>query len=86
MRMFDADQVVGDLTAKAEKTDDLWMKSILFAAAWYLDSLIGPMITSPNTFDEVEEHPNCTVQILSNSKTGEVSVGWWENAPEVQEG
>ena len=32
-----------------------------------------------NLYDVVEEHPNCTVQILRNSVTGEESVGWWEN-------
>ena len=30
-------------------------------------------------FDKIEQHSNCTVQILSNSMTGEVSIGWWEN-------
>ncbi len=30
-------------------------------------------------YDEVEEHRNCTVQILHNSKTGEYSVGWRRN-------
>ena len=32
-----------------------------------------------NIFDQEEIHHNCTVQILKNSVTGEVSVGWWEN-------
>ena len=32
-----------------------------------------------NLFDQEERHTNCTVQILKNSVTGEVSVGWWEN-------
>lgn len=32
-----------------------------------------------NIFDEEETYPNCTVQILKNSVTGETSVGWWEN-------
>ena len=32
-----------------------------------------------NMFDKEEIFPNCTVQILTNSITGEVSVGWWEN-------
>lgn len=32
-----------------------------------------------NIFDEEEIHENCTVQILKNSQTGEISVGWWEN-------
>lgn len=32
-----------------------------------------------NLFDQEEIHTNCTVQILRNSVTGEVSVGWWPN-------
>ena len=37
--------------------------------------------TSINTgiFDKEEIHPNCTVQVLTNTVTGEVSVGWWPN-------
>ena len=35
-----------------------------------------------NLFDQEEIHHNCTVQILKNSITGEVSVGWWENEDE----
>lgn len=31
-------------------------------------------------YDEEEIYPNCTVQVLRNSVTGEVSVGWWPNA------
>lgn len=31
-----------------------------------------------NLFDVVEEHANCHVQVLRNSITGEISVGWWE--------
>lgn len=32
-----------------------------------------------NLFDKVEEYENCTVQVLTNTITGEVSVGWWRN-------
>ena len=32
-----------------------------------------------NIFDIEEIYPNCTVQVLRNSVTGEVSVGWWKN-------
>lgn len=32
-----------------------------------------------NVYDEVEEYPNCTVQILRNSITGKESIGWWKN-------
>ncbi len=31
-----------------------------------------------NIYDQEEIHHNCTVQVLTNSVTGEVSVGWWE--------
>lgn len=30
-------------------------------------------------FDKVEEYENCTVQVLMNTKTGDVSVGWRKN-------
>lgn len=30
-------------------------------------------------YDEEEIHENCTVQILKNSVTVEISIGWWEN-------
>lgn len=33
-------------------------------------------------FDEEETHYGCTVQVLKNSVTGEVSIGWW---PEEQD-
>jgi DNA-directed RNA polymerase subunit RPC12/RpoP len=29
-------------------------------------------------FDIIEEHDHCHVQVLRNSITGEISVGWWE--------
>ena len=32
-----------------------------------------------NLYDQEEIHDNCTVQILRNSYTGAVSVGWWDN-------
>lgn len=30
-------------------------------------------------FDMEELYPDCTVQILTNTETGETSVGWWPN-------
>lgn len=32
-----------------------------------------------NMYDYVEIFPNCTVEILQNSVTGEKSIGWYEN-------
>lgn len=33
-----------------------------------------------NIYDEEEVYPDCTVQVLRNSVTGKVSVGWWKNS------
>lgn len=32
-----------------------------------------------NVYDECEVHHNCTVEIWTNTKTGAVSIGWYEN-------
>ena len=36
-------------------------------------------------YDQEEIYPNCTVQVLTNSVTGDVSIGWWRNDTEEQE-
>ena len=33
-----------------------------------------------NIYDEEEIYPDCTVQVLKNSVTGKISVGWWKNS------
>ena len=30
-------------------------------------------------YDQEETYPDCTVQVLTNTATGEISVGWWRN-------
>ena len=35
--------------------------------------------TEINLYDREEIFENCTVQVWSNSYTGQVSVGWWPN-------
>ena len=37
-----------------------------------------------NFYDKEETYPNCTVQVLTNTVTGDVSVGWWKNSDEVE--
>lgn len=32
-----------------------------------------------NLYNEEETHENCTVQILKNTYTGKISIGWFEN-------
>ena len=36
-------------------------------------------IISTNLYNIEEVYPNCTVQVLKNSVTGEQSIGWWVN-------
>jgi len=42
-------------------------------------SVKGVSPAETNIFDEEETIPNCTVQVLRNTQTGEESVGWWRN-------
>lgn len=46
-----------------------------------------PVITSMEIglFDREDIYPDCTVQVLTNTITGETSVGWWENTREDDE-
>ena len=32
-----------------------------------------------NIYDKEEIYLDCTVQVLTNTATGDVSVGWWKN-------
>lgn len=52
----------------------------LFGDSEQLDDSI--ILNSVSIYDEEEIHTNCTVQILRNSVTGDVSVGWWPNEEE----
>ncbi len=38
-----------------------------------------PVSTQSNVYDDVKRFPNCTVEVLCNTVTGEQSIGWWEN-------
>lgn len=40
---------------------------------------MGGETLNMNIFDKEEIYDDCTVQVLSNSITGEESVGWWKN-------
>lgn len=46
----------------------------------YQDEIVpGMQKVETNIYDKEEIYPNCTVQVLTNTVTGEVSVGWWKN-------
>lgn len=38
----------------------------------------GFEVIETGIYDKEEIHHNCTVQVWTNSVTGETSVGWWE--------
>lgn len=62
--MDDQDMVIQELRAENKK----------------LREQMRALTEEPSGFYDVEEiHPDCTVQVLKNSETGAVSVGWWEN-------
>ena len=59
-----------------------WLEELVYLRKLLSDSkeLAKHEITvESNIFDKEEIIENCTVQILENSVTGEVSVGWWRN-------
>jgi len=63
-------------------------KDIQEGRKWYSeyfgDDVICPYIYNSTTvrtncFDVVERHEDCTVEILTNTETGEQSIGWFRN-------
>ena len=55
-----------------------WQDRDVAAYAW---NRRAPEIVKVETcfYDKEEIYENCTVQVLTNTKTGDVSVGWWKN-------
>lgn len=51
----------------AMETSDLWCH------------IPYPTSIEINLFDKTETYDNCTVEILTNTITGEQSIGWWKN-------
>ena len=47
-----------------------------------LDKVDGANDVEINVYDKVTEYDNCTVQILENTVTGAISVGWYRNGGE----
>ena len=51
---------------------------------WRTKQKTDVVAVETNIYDKEEIFPDCTVQVLTNTATGEVSVGWWKNElPEV---
>ena len=54
---------------------DGWRTKELAIEAW--NKRVEP--TENNDYDKSETFDNCTVHVLSNTKTGDVSIGWFRN-------
>ena len=59
---------------KKALADHLLDNGVTFAT----DTNVGSKVET-NVYDIEEIHHDCTVQILTNSVTGEQSIGWWPN-------
>lgn len=46
-----------------------------------IDSIVD-RANDDDCFDLIETYLNCTVEVWRNTRTGEVSVGWYKNNPE----
>ena len=46
----------------------------------------GAPMSSEDVFDRVDTYYGCTVQILTNTVTGQVSIGWWQEEYDDTEG
>ena len=71
-----ADDRLDYLQRRPMNIDEVTMRCVKASAA--IMELLHDRV-STNIFDEEETHTNCTVQVLRNSVTGEVSVGWFRN-------
>ena len=67
------------LRRAAYSTDDRELRQAVVIAEQCIREAGELRIEEINFFDTEEVYENCTVQVLSNSITGNVSVGWWKN-------
>lgn len=66
--------------------NDGWNEIVGFSDDFFIDpddprievDIVPCTKVQTNVFDIVEEHEHCHVQVLKNSITGEISVGWYE--------
>lgn len=66
----------------------LWDRELCAKAATIIEQLSAPkeeVVSAISFYDQVETYPNCTVEVLTNTHTGDVSVGWWKNDPDEEE-
>ena len=72
-----AEELTANNYRLSEKIDELREKLAELSDGEYVDLAFS-------VYDRRETIENCTVEILTNSKTGEVSVGWTRSKPEEE--
>lgn len=88
---MDYDGIIRDLRQiSGMRSISLWKRDVCKKAADALEELTSKdkdqmIVTSAISFyDQVETYENCTVEVLTNTKTGDVSYGWWKNEGEEE--
>lgn len=85
--MSERDAIVEILQTACSSGKDCSTKNCFECLADYLvahgkhivsDSTSNVVSVECNFYDKEETFENCTVQVLTNTVTGEVSVGWWK--------
>lgn len=75
------EELIATMRDYAEWADaNIWevpitLPDVLREAADELERLSEPEVV---VYDKEETFTNCTVQVLTNTVTGKVSVGWWK--------
>ena len=78
MANMETQQIIDWLRDKAVRADNHSWQRMMSMAADRLAELDRPKV-EVSFYDKEETYPNCTVQVLTNTVTGDVSVGWWKN-------
>lgn len=79
MSLDRAIEVLDGLSAALEEQEEarlMALAALKMAKAGIIDE---PIVAASGIYDQCETHEGCTVEIWSNSITGETSVGWWQN-------
>lgn len=86
-RYIDADHFRSKIVWYLDRTQVASVQQVLKAVLWLLDNeepiLSDEQVSEVNLYDIEEVHHGCTVQVLTNSVTGETSVGWWKGDADV---
>ena len=77
--MVDIDEVINTVTALRNRAKECGYNDYADALTVAIGALKEKRARERIKYDTVDEYPNCTVQVLTDSKTGECSIGWWQN-------